>query len=153
MAGSDPAQALQDLVEISSQIEGAILTGPDGKLVASTYDDAARSERVAAAATELLRAADESQARAERAALGQVVVELPDGAVVLVREDGRTVAAVTVKEPTVGLVLYDLRTTLRLASDADAGADAGQAREKKTAARKPDAKKKAASKQEDAADA
>jgi predicted regulator of Ras-like GTPase activity (Roadblock/LC7/MglB family) len=124
----DAAQALEDLVEISSQIEGAVLTGPDGALVASTYDDAARGERIAEAAAELMRAADESQARAERAGITQVVVELPDGAVVVVREEGRAVAAVTVEEPTVGLVLYDLRTTLRLAADAE----------------KPAAKKKAA---------
>ncbi len=143
MAGSDAAQALKELVEISSQIEGAVLTGPDGKLVASTYDDDSKGERVAAPATELLRAADESQARAERARIGQVVVELPDGAVVCVREDGRTVAAVTVKEPTVGLVLYDLRTTLRLAAEEE------PAKPK----RKPAAKKKAAPKEEDAADA
>lgn len=117
MAAADAAQALEELVEISSQIEGAVLLAEDGALVASTYPDAGRAERVAAAASELLRAADRSQARAERAAIGQLVVELPDGAVVCVREDGRAVAAVTVKEPTVGLVLYDLRTTLRLAAD------------------------------------
>ena len=117
MAAADAAQALEELVEISSQIEGAVLLAEDGALVASTYPDAGRAARVAAAASELLRAADESQARAERAAIGQLVVELPDGAVVCVREGGRAVAAVTVKEPTVGLVLYDLRTTLRLAVD------------------------------------
>lgn len=117
MTAADTTRALEELVEISSQIEGAVLLAEDGALVASTYGDGARSERVASAASELLRAADDSQARAERAAIGQVVVELPDGAVVLVRENGRTVAATTVKEPTVGLVLYDLRTTLRVAAD------------------------------------
>jgi predicted regulator of Ras-like GTPase activity (Roadblock/LC7/MglB family) len=145
VAASDAAQALEELVEISSQIEGAVLLEADGKLVASTYPDAARGERVAAAATELLRAADESQARAERAALGQLVVELPDGAVVCVREDGRTVAAVTVKEPTVGLVLYDLRTTLRLAGDAKP--------EPAKPKRKPATPKKDEPKDEDVADA
>jgi len=144
VAAADARQALEELVEISSQIEGSVLLAEDGTLFASTYGDTGRSERVAAAATQLLRAADESQARAERATLGQVVVELPDGAVVCVRENGRTVAAVTVKEPTVGLVLYDLRTTLRLATDADAKPEKPK--------RKPPAKKKAAPK-EDAADA
>jgi predicted regulator of Ras-like GTPase activity (Roadblock/LC7/MglB family) len=132
----DAAQALEDLVEISSQIEGAVLTGPDGALVASTYDDAARGERVAEAAAGLLRAADESQARAERAGITQVVVELPDGAVVIVREEGRAVAAITVEEPTVGLVLYDLRTTLRLAADARKPAATKQAAPRKASPKK-----------------
>jgi predicted regulator of Ras-like GTPase activity (Roadblock/LC7/MglB family) len=139
----DAAQALEDLVEISSQIEGAVLTGADGALVASTYDDAARGERVAEAAAGLLRAADESQARAERAGITQVVVELPDGAVVVVREEGRAVAAVTVEEPTVGLVLYDLRTTLRLAADAEKSAAT------KAAPRKASPKKAAPRKKDD----
>ena len=144
MAVLDAAQALADLVEISSQIEGAVLTGPDGKLVASTYDDA-RGARVATAATGLLAAADASQARAERTAISQLVVELPDGAVVCVREGERAVAAVTVKEPTVGLVLYDLRTTLRLAGDAETE----EAKPKRT----PAARKAAPKKKEGEADA
>jgi predicted regulator of Ras-like GTPase activity (Roadblock/LC7/MglB family) len=137
VAGPDAAQALEELVEISSQIEGAVLTAQDGKLVASTYGDTARGERVAAAASELLRAADESQARAERAPITQLVAELPEGAVVCVRENGRTVAATTVKEPTVGLVLYDLRTTLRLAGEAE---PERAVKPRKSPARKPAAK-------------
>ena len=147
MAASDAAQALEELVEISSQIEGAVLLEADGKLAASTYPDPGRGERVAAAATELLRAADESQARAERAALGQLVVELPDGAVVCVREDGRTGAAGPVKEPTVGLVLSALRTTRRLAGDAKPEPEPAKPK------RKPATPKKDEPKDEDVADA
>jgi predicted regulator of Ras-like GTPase activity (Roadblock/LC7/MglB family) len=116
----DAGQALADLAAVSSQIEGAVLLQEDGTLLASTFADNGRSQAVAARARDLLRTARESRAASGRAELSQVLVATPAGAVFLVREGERAVAAVTGREPTVGLVFYDLKTCLRL-TDAEEG--------------------------------
>jgi predicted regulator of Ras-like GTPase activity (Roadblock/LC7/MglB family) len=110
----DAAQALADLTEISTQIESAVLAGGDGKVLASTFGDGERGERVAASARELLAAADELGAKSAGQRLVQLQAALPDGSVFLVRDDRNLVAAVTGTQPTVGLVFYDLKTCLRL---------------------------------------
>jgi predicted regulator of Ras-like GTPase activity (Roadblock/LC7/MglB family) len=110
----EPAQALADLTEISSQIESAVLVDSGGTVVASTLDDAARAENVARTARDLLAAAERSMGGAEgRSRLVQLQAATPQGCVFVVQDDDRVVAAVTVPEPTVGLVFYDLKTTLR----------------------------------------
>jgi predicted regulator of Ras-like GTPase activity (Roadblock/LC7/MglB family) len=111
----DAAQALADLTEVSSQIEGAVFVGTDGTLLASTFP-AGRGERVGATAAELLRAAESAPA-AERRELTHVVATLAAGAVFVVRSGERLVAAVTGRDPTVGLIVYDLKTCLRLAEE------------------------------------
>jgi hypothetical protein len=42
-----------------------------------------------------------------------VEVELDDGALFVLRDGGRTIAATTGSQPTSGLVVYDLRTCLQ----------------------------------------
>ena len=117
----DAAQALADLIEVSSQIEGAVLLGPGGEVSASTWTDG-RGDRVAAAARALVAAAEETRGGSP---LTQLHGVSEDGGVFVVREDDRMVAAVTRSDPTVGLVFYDLRTTLRLAAEqAEAKKDA-----------------------------
>jgi predicted regulator of Ras-like GTPase activity (Roadblock/LC7/MglB family) len=110
----DAGQALADLAAVSSQIEGAVLLQEDGTLLASTFADDGRSQAVAARARELLQAARESRAATGRAELSHVLAATPAGAVFLVRDGQRAVAAVTRPEPTIGLVFYDLKTCLRL---------------------------------------
>lgn len=105
----DAAQALADLTEISSQIESAVMAGKSGKVLAATFDDDARSERVAKAAGRLL----EESSGAGREGLVQLEAATEDGSVFVVRDEERFVAAVTGPEPTVGLVFYDLKTCLR----------------------------------------
>jgi predicted regulator of Ras-like GTPase activity (Roadblock/LC7/MglB family) len=126
----DAAQALADLAEVSMQIEGAVLAGADGALVASTFADEGRGERVAQAALALLAAAGDSDAVGARAELTQVLAEVPGGAVFVVRDADRVVAAVTGAEPTVGLVFYDLKTCLRLAAEAEPPEPAASPRRK-----------------------
>jgi predicted regulator of Ras-like GTPase activity (Roadblock/LC7/MglB family) len=110
----EAAQALADLTEISSQIESAILVDAQGKVVASTLTDAARAEAMARSARELLAAAERAMGGAEsRERLVQLEAATPVGCVFVVQDDERVVAAVTVPEPTVGLVFYDLKTCLR----------------------------------------
>jgi predicted regulator of Ras-like GTPase activity (Roadblock/LC7/MglB family) len=106
--------ALADLLEISSQIESAVVLG-DAGVTAAAGLGGDRSDRFAAAARELLAAA-ESERDTE---LVHVHVEVRDGAVFVVCEAGLTIAAVTAPSPTPGLVLYDLRACLRrLAAEA-----------------------------------
>ena len=87
-----------------------MLVGDDGAVLGATLADAAAAERVAEAGIALVKAAESDSGRA---ALTDVVVTLADGAVVCSRAEGRTIVATTVADPTIGLVLYDLRTTLR----------------------------------------
>ena len=109
----DAAQALADLTEISSQIQGAVLAKPDGTVVAETWGDADRARRFAAAAVELLQAAEGTRPRGGNG-LAQLEGATPDGSVFVVKDEQHVVAAITPPEPTVGLVFYDLRTCLRL---------------------------------------
>jgi predicted regulator of Ras-like GTPase activity (Roadblock/LC7/MglB family) len=101
----DAAQALADLTEISSQIREAALVGLDGTLVAG-------SERVAKAARALLEAAQEVR---PEGSLTQAEASTADGSLFVVRDGERVAAATTGPEPTVGLVFYDLKATLRSA--------------------------------------
>jgi predicted regulator of Ras-like GTPase activity (Roadblock/LC7/MglB family) len=113
----EAAEALADLIEISTQIETAVLVDSQGKVAASNLSDAARAESLARAARELLAAADESMRGSEGAErLVQLQAATPDGSVFVVRDDERMVAAVTVPDPTVGLIFYDLKTCLRHAA-------------------------------------
>lgn len=122
----DAAQALADLVEISAQIEAAVLAETDGTVLASTLADEERAQAVARDAVELLQTAVGGAGEPV-----QLEAAVPEGSVFVVRDDKRLVAAVTGREPTVGLVLYDLKTCLRLA-----GEDARPARKAAPRARK-----------------
>ena len=99
----DAARALADLTEISTQIRDAALVGADGSL-------AAGSDRVARAARELLDAAREVR---PEGALTQAEASTAGGSLFVVLDGERLVAATTGPEPTVGLVFYDLKATLR----------------------------------------
>ena len=122
----DAAQALADLVEISAQIEAAVLAETDGTVLASTLADEERAQAVVRDAVELLHTAAGGAGEPV-----QLEAAVPEGSVFVVRDDKRLVAAVTGREPTVGLVLYDLKTCLRLA-----GEDARPAKKAASRARK-----------------
>ncbi len=108
---SPPAQALADLTEISTQVEAADVFDREGTVLGSTVDDE-RAGRLAEAALELVRAADE--ARPDGAEdLVQLDVALADGSVFVAADGDRLIAATTAPEPTVGLVFYDLKSCLR----------------------------------------
>jgi predicted regulator of Ras-like GTPase activity (Roadblock/LC7/MglB family) len=107
----DVAQALADLTEISTQIEAAVLFGADGAVEGSTLADEHAANALAAAAGQLL---DRAEAlRSGDADVTQVEAALGDGAVFVVRDGDRRIAATTVANPTVGLVFYDLKSCLR----------------------------------------
>ncbi|HXV34995.1 MAG TPA: roadblock/LC7 domain-containing protein [Gaiellaceae bacterium] len=127
----DAAKALADLVEISSQIESAVLAGPDGAVLGSTLADASRSEAMAREARELLDAA-----AGPAGPPSQIEVSFHEGCVFVVTDGERLVVAVTGRDPTAGLVFYDLKTCLRLSGEderaaAPKAAAGGRRRKKK----------------------
>lgn len=117
----DARHALEDLMEISAQVDAAVLLRPDGSVDASTIADEARAEAAAGAVRRLVEAA--SGVESGRG-LTHVEIVTSQGSVFLVRDDdtGRAVVAVTRPSPTTGLVLYDLRTCLRNVAAGDRGA-------------------------------
>ena len=112
----DAASALADLLEISAQVEAAVLLDADGSVAASTLPSDAAAERVARAGTGLLEAATEGVA--EGRAVAEVEAALREGSVFVVRDGGRTIVARTLPRPSSQLVLYDLRSALRAAAPA-----------------------------------
>jgi predicted regulator of Ras-like GTPase activity (Roadblock/LC7/MglB family) len=102
----DAAQALRELMEVSSQVSAAVVLDADGAVLASAPESA--GEALAASTKELVEAA--SGLGADGRDVTRVEVELGEGAFFVVREGGRTVGATTGPKPTSGLVVYDLRT-------------------------------------------
>jgi predicted regulator of Ras-like GTPase activity (Roadblock/LC7/MglB family) len=109
----DPAEALTDLKQISTQVERAVVVRNDGTLEASTLRDGAAAERIARGAADLWEAAESARASLGRPPLSQLEVATPEGSVFAVRDEARMVCAVTAGDPTVGLIFYDLKTCLR----------------------------------------
>jgi len=128
----DPGQALDELKQISAQVQDAVIFDESGGVVASTVAD----ERAPAMAQAAHRLLERAAATVERG--GQIVqleAALPEGSVVVAREGSTAVAATTVPDPTVGLIFYDLRTCLRAL---------GEGEEKPKPRRKPAARKRKA---------
>ena len=109
------AEALKDLIEISSQVRDAVVFGPDGTPEASTLADEGRAAELAGKAKELLEAA--AEVREGGGAVNQLEVATAEGSVFVVRDADRAIAATTSPDPTVGLVFYDLKSCLRDAGE------------------------------------
>jgi predicted regulator of Ras-like GTPase activity (Roadblock/LC7/MglB family) len=123
----DAAQALADLTEISSQVIQVAIFGPDRSLLASTIADPAVAARFCAI---LERLETEADLQAKLGGLGgpltQLEVSALEGSVFVVRSPAGTIAATTRPDPTVGLVLYDLKRCLEsLAEPAGTAEGAG----------------------------
>jgi predicted regulator of Ras-like GTPase activity (Roadblock/LC7/MglB family) len=106
----NPEQALADLTEISSQIQAAVVFDGEGNVIGSTLDDESRATQLATAATELWRSAQEVQPGSTPT---QFEIATTEGSLFVVRDDETYIAATTGGNPTVGLVFYDLKSTLR----------------------------------------
>jgi hypothetical protein len=107
----DAAEAIADLLELSSQVEAAVLFGADGSVEASSFPDAGSGTALARRALDLLAAA--GGLRADAPAVSRLEASLAGGGLVVVRDDERLAAATTVADAPAALVLYDLRTALR----------------------------------------
>jgi len=116
VAAVEAAEALAGMMEDSSQIRRAVILDEAGAVLASSLAQPEGAESLARTARELIAAAAELHAKQD---VTRVEVELSDGAVFVLREGGRTIAATTGASPTGGLVLYDLRTCLHRIAEAN----------------------------------
>jgi predicted regulator of Ras-like GTPase activity (Roadblock/LC7/MglB family) len=110
-----PEQALAELTELSTQVHAAAIFDRDGKVAASTLVGG-RGDWLASAAKALLDAAESLRGEGETA-VTQLEAATPEGSVFVVREGDRVVTAVTGREPTAGLVFYDLKRCLQSVSE------------------------------------
>lgn len=113
----DAAQALGELMELSSQIRAAVVLDAEGTVVAASSGDSARAAALGAAVRDLVAAA--ADLGSDGRDVTRVEVELDEGAIFVVREGAITVAATTGPSPTSGLVVYDLRTCLQAITPAE----------------------------------
>ena len=104
----DAAQAIAEMTEISPQVRDVVVAGADGAVIGSNLGSDEAARRLADGARELLE-----RAEALRPGVAQLEAATVTGSVFVVRDGGRTIAATTTPEPTVGLVFYDLKTCLR----------------------------------------
>ena len=108
----DPNAVLADLLDVSGQVESAIVVEHAGGVVGSTIADEERTRAFERAVRDLIAAA-QSAPGSGREPLTQLRVTLEHGCVFAVQDDTRIAAAVTVPFPTPGLVFYDLKNCLR----------------------------------------
>jgi predicted regulator of Ras-like GTPase activity (Roadblock/LC7/MglB family) len=111
----DAKQALSDLMEISSQVEAAVLLDSAGAIDAAAGVSQAGAAGLARAARDLLEAAGRVRSAGDHA-VTQLEAATRDGSLFVVRDGERIIAATTGRSPTVGLVFYDLKTCLRAAA-------------------------------------
>ena len=109
----DAAAALERLREISSQVRNAVIFERGGKVVGTTLGDDDRTKQLATEAEALLEEAEQHRREDGEAEFAQLEIGLRDGSVFVVRDGDRLIVATTPPEPTVGLVFYDLKSTLR----------------------------------------
>jgi hypothetical protein len=106
-----PQAALDELTQISSQIESAVLFDDKGKVLAATLRDD-RAEWVASSGQRLFEAATQ----AGEGEPTQLEAAMDEGSLFVVRDGKTLIAATTPPEPTAGLVFYDLKSCLRSAA-------------------------------------
>lgn len=98
--------ALAFLTEMSPDLRGAAVLGPQGEVLAATGEE---QERWGEDATTLLAAAD----AAEETAVEQVHIATEQGEVFAIRHQGLTAVAVTERFALASLLLFDMRSMLR----------------------------------------
>jgi predicted regulator of Ras-like GTPase activity (Roadblock/LC7/MglB family) len=98
--------ALAFLTEMSPDLRGAAILGPEGEVLAATGEEA---ERWAEDAAALFAAAD----AAEGAPVEQVHIATEQGEVFAIRNAGLAAVAVTERFALASLMLFDMRSTLR----------------------------------------
>jgi predicted regulator of Ras-like GTPase activity (Roadblock/LC7/MglB family) len=113
-SGESAAAALELLAEMSPDLRGAAILGPDGAVLAVTEGDRDRWRDDAAA---LFAAADE----AEGTAVEQVHIATEQGEVFAIRDAGLAAISVTDRFALASLMLFDLRSTLRRLATPNSG--------------------------------
>ena len=108
----EPAEALAELKDLSTQIEVVALTSRSGELEASTAEGQP-AVKLARLAADIVGQADRVRGDLGREPLAQLEAATPDGCLFVVVDADRLAVATTGPDPTVGLVFYDLKTLLR----------------------------------------
>lgn len=102
-------QALRELLDVSEDVVGAVILDREGEPSAATVDDE-HARAAAEIAGGMLAYADALRAEAS---LQRLEAVMSDGSLFVLREGNRAVVAATGPDPVAGLVLHDLRATLR----------------------------------------
>lgn len=105
-SGESAAAALEFLAEMSPDLRGAAILGPEGEVLAATAGEAERWGEDAAA---LFAAAD----GAEEAPVEQVHIATEQGEVFAIRSAGLAAISVTDRFALASLILFDMRSMLR----------------------------------------
>ena len=103
----DAADALAQLMELSTEIVEVVTAGEDGAPEAFTGCSPDRADELARAGLELVALASTGSPAS------RIQVERAGGGLHVVVEEGRTAVATTVADATAGLVTHDLRAALR----------------------------------------
>lgn len=118
----ESAAALAFLTEMSPDLRGAAILGPEGEVLAATGEEPERWREDAAA---LFAVAD----AAEGAPVEQVHIATEQGEVFAIRNAGLAAISVTDRFALASLMLFDMRSTLRqLASPSFGGSGAPKSR-------------------------
>lgn len=125
------AQALDEFLAVSEEVEAAAVVSADGLPMASALPPYVEEDRLAAMSAALLTLGERAAVGLGKGDLAQVFVEGAHGHVVLMAAGPDAVlVAVTVKEAKVGLVLFEMRKIAsRIAGVMVQGAPAPEARE------------------------
>jgi predicted regulator of Ras-like GTPase activity (Roadblock/LC7/MglB family) len=117
-SGESAKAALEFLAEMSPDLRGAAILGPEGEVLAATDGDPERWRDDAAA---LFTAADE----AEEAPVEQVHIATEQGEVFAIRSAGLAAVSVTDRFALASLMLFDLRSALRQLATPNLGPPGG----------------------------
>jgi hypothetical protein len=102
-------QALAELLDVSEDVVAAVILDVEGRPKAATVGDA-EAAKAAEIAPAMLAYGDALRTGASAARVEAVTA---DGTVFVLREGRAAIVAATGPDPVAGLVLHDLRTTLR----------------------------------------
>ena len=111
----DAAEAIAELLELSSHVEAAVVFDPTGVVAASSFADEDRATALARRALDVVAAA--GALRTHGARVIRVEARFAEGSLIVVGEDERLAAATTVPDPPAALVAYDLRNALRSSAE------------------------------------
>lgn len=130
-------QALKDLIEVSPQIDAAVITARGGSVHASSFGgDDERASELGGLSEKILAEAERARTELGREPVVQCEIATGQAHVFVVADATHVVTAVTGNDPTVGLVFYDLKTALRALRGSNGASGAGSANGKASTAGK-----------------
>lgn len=110
----DAREAIQELIEVSPQIDAAVVATRSGTVLASSFSDGSEAaQKMADVSVRLLDQAERARLELGREPVVQCQISTGNASVFVVASEQHVVIAVSDADTTVGLVLYDLKTVLR----------------------------------------